>query len=186
MSSTSCVKYMLCNVCKKNKATVHLTQMMEGEIKKMDMCESCAQNQGVDEPGISLVDLLVGLGPGASEAVSGMSSNQQKPSKCPTCGYTQADFKKTGRLGCSDCYVTFEDGLNQMLRSMHKGLKHSGKAPKNYRNTRELEAKAKKLEIELKKAIEEERYEDAAVIRDSIKALAETLQGVETETAATS
>lgn len=159
--------------------------MLEGEIKKMDMCESCAQNQGVDEPGISLVDLLVGLGPGASQAVSGMSSDQ-KPSKCPTCGYTQADFKKSGRLGCSDCYVTFEDGLNQMLRSMHKGLKHKGKAPKNYRNTRELEAKSKKLEKELKKAVIEERYEDAAVIRDSLKELAETLHEVGTETAATS
>ena len=159
--------------------------MLEGEIKKMDMCESCAQNQGVDEPGISLVDLLVGLGPGATEAVSGMSA-EQRPSKCPTCGYTQADFKKSGRLGCSDCYVTFEDGLNQMLRSMHKGLKHSGKAPKNYRNTRELEARSKKLEQELKKAVKEERYEDAAVIRDSLKELAETLQGVATETATTS
>ena len=176
---------MFCNVCNKNDVTVHLIQMLEGEIKKVDMCESCAQNQGVDEPGISLVDLLVGLGPGASEAVSGMST-EQKPSKCPTCGYTQADFKKSGRLGCPDCYVTFEDGLNQMLRSMHKGLKHTGKAPKNYRNTRELEAKSKKLEKELKKAVKEERYEDAAVIRDSLKELAETIHGVETETAATS
>ena len=176
---------MLCNVCNKNKATVHLTQMLEGEIKKMDMCESCAQNQGVDEPGISLVDLLVGLGPAESEAPSGKSS-EQKPSKCPTCGYSQADFKKSGRLGCSDCYVTFEDGLNQMLRSMHKGLKHTGKTPKNYRNVRELEAKSKKLEKELKKAIGEERYEDAAVIRDSLKAMAETLQSAEKETATTS
>jgi len=73
-----------------------------------------------------------------------------------------------------------------MLRSMHKGLKHTGKTPKNYRNTRELEAKSKKLEKELKKAIGEERYEDAAVIRDSLKAMAETLQNAETETATTS
>ncbi len=174
---------MLCNVCKKNTATVHLTQMLEGEIKKVDMCESCAQTEGVDEPGISLVDLLVGLGPTGSEVTSGKA---QKPSKCPTCGYTQADFKKSGRLGCSDCYVTFGDGLDQMLRSMHKGLKHSGKAPKHYRNTRELEAKSKKLEQELRQAVKEERYEDAAVIRDSLKALALTLQDTETETAASS
>jgi len=176
---------MLCNVCKKNDATVHLTQMMEGEIKKMDMCESCAQSQGVDDPGISLVDLLVGLGPAASNALGGMTSDQ-KPSNCPTCGYTQADFKKSGRLGCPDCYVTFEEGLKQMLRSMHKGLKHNGKAPKNYRNTRELIAKSKKLEKELEKAVKDERYEDAAVIRDSLKALAEALHGVGTETAASS
>jgi protein arginine kinase activator len=176
---------MLCNICNQNEATVHLTQMLEGEIKKMDMCESCAQKQGVDDPsGISLVDLLVGLGPSSTESqpktkatpLTGMSN-------CPKCGYTQADLKKTGRLGCAECYATFDDGLEHMLRSMHKGIRHKGKTPKGFRNTRELEAKTKKLEKELEKAIKDERYEDAAIIRDSIKALAHAISEFETETA---
>jgi protein arginine kinase activator len=176
---------MLCNICNENEATVHLTQMLEGEIKKMDMCESCAQKQGVDDPsGISLVDLLVGLGPTSTEPqpktttapITGLSS-------CPKCGYTQADLKKTGRLGCSECYTTFEEGLDQMLRSMHKGVRHNGKSPKGFRNTRELKAKTRKLEKELEKAIKDERYEDAAIIRDSIKALANAMSEFETEAA---
>jgi protein arginine kinase activator len=173
---------MLCNVCHKNEATVHLTQMLEGEIKKMDMCESCAQVHGVDDPGMSLVDLLVGLGPKSTDNKP-QASVDTETSECPHCGYTLADIKKSGRLGCPECYIAFEEGLEQMLRSMHKGLTHTGKAPKSFRNTRELERKARTLEKDLKKAIREERYEDAAVIRDSLKNLAETIRDFETESA---
>ena len=70
-----------------------------------------------------------------------------------------------------------------MLRSMHKGVRHKGKSPKGFRNTRELEAKTRKLEKELEKAIKDERYEDAAIIRDSIKALANAISEFETEPA---
>ena len=125
---------MICNVCQKNEATVHLTQMLEGEIKKMDMCESCAQQQGVDEPGMPLVDLLVGLGPSSSEGDS-QSKSSVKVLSCEVCGHSLADFKKTGRLGCSHCYQVFEDQMDPMLRSMHKGIKHTGKTPKNFKKT---------------------------------------------------
>ena len=54
---------MLCDLCKNKEATVHLTQMVEGETKKIDLCESCAKEKGVDDPaGFSLADLLLGLG----------------------------------------------------------------------------------------------------------------------------
>ena len=54
---------MLCDICKKNVATVHLTQMVEGKTKKVDLCEACSKDKGVDDPtGFSLADLLLGLG----------------------------------------------------------------------------------------------------------------------------
>ena len=54
---------MLCDICKKNVATVHLTQMVEGKTKKVDLCEACSKEKGVDDPtGFSLADLLLGLG----------------------------------------------------------------------------------------------------------------------------
>ena len=54
---------MLCDICKQNVATVHLTQMVEGKTKKVDLCEACSKEKGVDDPtGFSLADLLLGLG----------------------------------------------------------------------------------------------------------------------------
>ena len=134
----------------------------------MDMCESCAQQQGVDEPGMPLVDLLVGLGPSSSEGDS-QSKSSVKVLSCEVCGHSLADFKKTGRLGCSHCYQVFEDQMDPMLRSMHKGIKHTGKTPKNFKD-RAFGTNWPNWKRP-RQAVEEERYEDAAVLRDSIKQL---------------
>src|SRR5881398_1758418 len=92
---------MLCDICKQNVATVHLTQMVEGKTKKVDLCEACSKEKGVDDPtGFSLADLLLGLGAAQEMAQAAAGSDL----KCPACGFTQADFKKSGRLGCAECY----------------------------------------------------------------------------------
>ena len=95
--------------------------------------------------------------------------------KCPNCGFTQADFKKAGRLGCSECYVTFHDGLEALLKTMHKGTKHIGKVPQSLQQTRDLSEKLKSLQKKLDKAVADEDFEQAAQMRDEIKATREKL-----------
>src|SRR5664279_5371328 len=108
-------KQMVCDVCKTNQATVFLTQIVDGKMQKVNLCESCSKEKGVTDPtGFALADLLLGLG-AAQELEKG-----QPVLRCPVCGFTQSDFKKTGRLGCSACYDTFAEGLGTLLKSMHK------------------------------------------------------------------
>ena len=103
---------MLCCVCKEKEATVHLTQIAGDKMQKVDLCEDCAKHKGVNDPtGFSLADLLLGLGAGQEIAQSAGGAEI----KCPHCGFTQADFKKSGRLGCAECYVTFSEGLEGLL-----------------------------------------------------------------------
>jgi protein arginine kinase activator len=93
---------MLCNFCKKNEAKVHLTQIVDNKMQKVDLCEACSKEKGVSDPtGFSLADLLLGLG--AAQEMEKASGGAEL--KCPHCGFTQADFKKAGRLGCSECYT---------------------------------------------------------------------------------
>jgi len=89
--------------------------------------------------------------------------------KCPVCGFTQADFKKTGRLGCSNCYTVFADGIAPMLKNMHKGTAHTGKTPAAFQKIREHGEKIKTLQENLTKAIEAEEFELAANLRDQIR-----------------
>ena len=104
---------MLCCVCKEKEAKVHLTQIVGEKMQKVDLCEQCAAQKGVNDPqGFSLADLLLGLG--ASQEMEQASGGPDV--KCPNCGFTQADFKKAGRLGCSECYVTFAEGLDTVVR----------------------------------------------------------------------
>ena len=159
---------MLCDICKKNVATVHLTQMVEGKTKKVDLCEACSKEKGVDDPtGFSLADLLLGLG--AAQEIEQASAGGEI--RCPHCGFTQADFKKAGRLGCSECYKVFAEGLEGLLKTMHKGTRHVGKVPQVFRHSQDLADKLKSLQKKLEKAIAHEDFESAATLRDEVKAL---------------
>lgn len=91
--------------------------------------------------------------------------------KCPVCGFTQADFKKTGRLGCSACYETFQEGLGALLKTMHKGTQHVGKAPRRFEAIRQNEAKIQSLRQTLERVVASEQYEEAAGLRDEIRKL---------------
>lgn len=154
-------------ICKQNEAKVHLTQIVGDKVQKVDLCEACAKSKGVNDPGgFSLADLLLGLG--ASQEISQGTGGEE--ARCPTCGFTQSDFKKAGRLGCADCYTAFGDGLENLLKSMHKGTKHVGKVPQALKQSRDLTERLKHLQKKLDKAISVEDFEQAAVLRDEIKA----------------
>jgi protein arginine kinase activator len=161
---------MLCTICKEKPATVHLTQIVGDKMQKLDLCEDCAKTKGINDPtsfGLADLDLVLGLG--ASQQLEQAAGGVEL--KCPRCGFTQADFKKSGRLGCPECYVTFAEGLRGFLKTMHKGTRHTGKAPEALRATRENADRMKTLQAKLAKAIKDENYEQAALVRDEIKQL---------------
>lgn len=166
---------MLCCICKEREATVHLTQIAGDKMQKVDLCEECAKTKGVNDPtGFSLADLLLGLG--ASQEMEQSSGGVDL--KCPRCGFTQADFKKAGRLGCAECYRTFAEGLEGLLKSMHKGTRHAGKIPESLRQTRDISDRLKALQKRLSKAIENEDFEQAAQLRDEIKQTSAKLSNI--------
>ena len=130
-------KPIQCDACKEREAEVFLTQIVEGKMQKVNLCKICSTENGVDDPtGFALTELLSGLGTSTETEKVATSTAQSAGSgpggtlsaqaaKCPVCGFTQADFKKTGRLGCSECYDTFEDHLGNLLKAMHKGTRHT-------------------------------------------------------------
>lgn len=159
---------MLCCVCKQKEASVHLTQIEGEKVHKVDLCEECAKQKGVNDPtGFALADLLLGIGAAQDFEQAGGG----KELRCPKCGFTQADLKKSGRLGCPHCYPTFAEGLAGLLKSMHKGTQHVGKVPAALQQSRDASERMTALQKNLAKAIEEENFEQAAVLRDEIKQL---------------
>ncbi len=169
---------MLCDICKKSEATIHLTQIVEGKMFKIDLCAACAKAKGVQEAaGFSIGDLLAGFGPSAEEP-----QTETPGLRCPSCGMTQADFKKMGRFGCAECWETFADGLSQLLKAMHKSDRHLGKVPSRAAHTLVISEKIKDLSAELQKAIQGEQYEAAAAIRDQIRSLEAKLKRGQTST----
>ena len=149
-----------CDVCEK-QATVHLTQIVNNKVHKVDLCEECAQAKGVTDPsGFSLADLLLKASLNPETGPSGLS--------CEQCGFTQNDFKKHGRFGCPACYDSFKGMLDPMLDNMHKGTVHTGKVPRRALERKSLYDRLTKLELDLNDAVKAENYEQAARYRDEI------------------
>ena len=158
-------KPLKCDLCD-DAATVHLTQIVNNQIHKIDLCEACAEQKGITDPnGYSLADLLVKPGQEAEETVEVAEGGALV---CDECGYTQREFKKTGRLGCEYCYDTFGSLLQPALEGMHKGEKHKGKVPARALERKTYEDRLRSLESDLQLAIQKEQYEDAARVRDEI------------------
>ncbi len=157
-----------CDVCG-GQATVHLTQIVDKQIHKVNLCEGCAQKKGVTDPeGFSLSDLLAqnigeDSGIGAGEGGAGLS--------CEHCGYTAAKLKKTGRLGCPECYDAMARLVNPMLENIHRGTRHLGKVPHRLLDRLRHKRRLRDLQALLDASIKEERYEDAAQYRDQIEQL---------------
>jgi protein arginine kinase activator len=151
-----------CDICDK-LATVHLTQIVNGKIHKIDLCETCAKEKGVTDPnGFSLADLL------ASGVETEDVDSSTSDLVCRECGFTPADYKKLGRLGCPSCYEHLAPMIAPMLTHMHKGMQHSGKVPENSLARAQIQSEVAEIKAQLQQAIEEERYEDAAKLRDDL------------------
>ncbi|MDR1279582.1 MAG: UvrB/UvrC motif-containing protein [Opitutaceae bacterium] len=157
-----------CDICGK-PATVHLTQIVNNKVHKVDFCEECAQAKGVTDPsGFSLSDLL------HKAVLSADDTASTGTLRCEACGFTEADFKKYGRFGCPQCYKTFRDMVGSMLENMHKGTAHAGKVPAKSLTSKSLYDRLTELEVNLNEAVKTERYEDAAKYRDEIRQIKST------------
>ena len=142
-----------------------LTQIINGQMTTVNLCESCSKEKGVtDSMGFGLAEAF--LSPAQLQA--------QSPHElvCASCGFTAGQLKKIGRMGCPECYTTFRDGLDNLLNAMHKGTSHVGKVPRGSAVVGvEMQRNIKDLRSQLKQAVTDERYEDAAKLKAQIQEL---------------
>jgi protein arginine kinase activator len=160
---------ILCQVCKKNAATVHLTEIIKSKKREIHLCEECAGKKGVafKSQQFSIADLLSGLvNQQAAQEIAKMSQI-----KCPICGMSYLEFRQHGRLGCATDYTVFKEGLIPLLEKIHGSTVHLGKIPSASGETREASRQLLELRQELKRAVDREDYEKAAELRDRIQEL---------------
>lgn len=165
---------MICQNCNFMEANVRFTQIINGNKAEMYLCENCAA-----EKGLKGIEIPFGINDFLSSFISmnAMPSAQYMPAvksirACKTCGMEYDEFLKSGRLGCVNCYSTFGNKLNGLVKKLHGNVAHKGKVP----GAKQGDEKKQPTQIEslkqmLTKAIEREEYEQAARIRDEIRKL---------------
>lgn len=184
---------MLCDNCGKREANVRYSENINGRKKELNLCEECSRKLGVGHMDFNMpIDFTSFFGDVWEE----LSTPEFMPLfqgvkalKCDNCGYTFEDITNTGKLGCGNCYEVFEERLDPIIRRIQGANRHVGRVGKVLDNKidkkmskdeivkndtekiNKKENQVDKLQEELKQAIKEERYEDAAKIRDKIKKL---------------
>lgn len=178
---------MKCDMCDL-EATVFLTQIVDGKMTQVNLCDKCSKEKGVTDPtGFQLADFLLGT---AAQKKAKSPNLEDDTLACPECGFTRAHLKKIGRMGCPECYRTFAEDLDGMLKAMHKGTRHVGKAPGRAlpapvavkelsegsvepppRPAVNVKKRLAEIKVAIEKAVAEERYEDAAKLRDEMRRL---------------
>ncbi len=168
---------MKCEICGKRESVVHLQQAIGNETIDMHICEVCAHEKGIskrsDRIELSLSQLLTGL-----LDLKGDKETETKTSECPICGMKVADFKKEGRLGCPDCYVSFVAEIRGVHKRLSGVTRHKGKLPQKLHTYKELLIDRERLRSQLMTAVDQEDYETAAVLRDQIREI-ESKDGID-------
>lgn len=169
---------MLCRECQRQEANVHIIKIVDGKKTELYLCERCAcTTEELDfsfEPQFSLHKLFSSL---LEQSLLG--SRKALPSgktQCSGCGLTFAQFSQVGRFGCSECIAAFEEKLRPLLRRIHASCSHTGKVPlrdqKRVKFLRELE----QLKEILNCKIQDEEFEEAALLRDQIRVKEKEIQ----------
>ncbi len=162
---------LACQICEKMPATVHLTDISpEGERCEQHLCDQCAQTQGITPKPPSQVPLSQMLT--ALVGGSKITARQIADLSCPQCKLTFVEFRNTGLLGCPSDYDAFEKALAPLIERAHEqSTHHIGKVPRRIDAPRAVENDLIRLRRELDQALDDERYEHAAKLRDNIHTL---------------
>ncbi len=158
-----------------NEATVHEVTIKGGKKVEKHLCDECARKQGVvvqmSTPPISelLTKFLGASGAQAQEAAAERAA-------CGSCGMTWAKFRQGGLLGCAACYDRFERDLIPLIERAHEGgAQHVGKTPHAAGAEAGVRVRIADLRRRLGEAVQQERYEEAASLRDELRAASEEL-----------
>jgi len=169
---------MKCQVCGKYPASVHYTELSGNTAVEYHICQTCAQSKGLFKVAgghlkFKTGDFLVGMAEGGEGDPA-----QGADLSCGGCGETYAEFRESGRLGCSECYTSFETLLRPLLRRIHGSTTHAGKMPPAHVRASAPAPELARLRADLRRALEREDFERCAEIRDLIRQ-AERGEGIE-------
>jgi protein arginine kinase activator len=161
---------MQCQICNKNDATIHLTEIVDGARSEMHICEQCAVEQDISIkshiPINELLSNLLAVQPSDDE----LAGPSERNLVCPNCGFTLAQFRKEGVLGCPRDYEVFEKTLLPLIEKAHDGkTAHCGKVPSKTPGDTKKQMQLLNLRQQLDAAVLSEDYELAAELRDKIK-----------------
>ena len=154
---------MLCEECGNNPAEVLMTTIVNGEAATRHLCRECFQKYKDGDIQSVLAAVL-----------AAMNQKEKRPDLvCPRCGETYAEFQKSGKMGCAECYQAFRTELTPLIMKVQGRVQHAGRRPPVSQEEQERLKKMEDLHARMEAAVALENFEEAARLRDELRALNE-------------
>ena len=176
---------MMCEDCGIRPAKFHLMTIINGDRVERNLCPACMAKHQKQIPGIDFSNLA-----GILNSILENKANPQEQAEqdaryeglaCEQCGMTYAEFQKCGMLGCANCYQAFKTPMTALLQRVHGNTQHAGRVPGGVHSGTSIRLNIDRLKQKLQRAIADEEYEQAAKLRDAIRALTIQLERKETD-----
>ena len=168
---------MMCEDCGVRPAKFHLMTIINGDRVEKNLCPACMAKHQKQIPGIDFSNLAGILNSILDNRKSQEDADREEEYMdclCEQCGMTYAEFRKCGMLGCAHCYQAFKTPMTALLQRVHGNTQHAGRVPDGVHSGTSIRMNIDRLKQKLQKAVADEEYEQAARLRDTIRAL--TLQ----------
>lgn len=172
---------MICERCRMRLATLKYTEVINGKAMTRNICETCLREiQGDAAVGFE----MAGDAPGpkgvfaetpAEPEVASASVSVVPDKSCDFCGTKLSEVLQTGRVGSAACYEVFRVELEPVLREQHTAAAHRGKTPHETDKREHLRRELQSKRGMMRSALRTENYEEAARLRDAIRAIEESL-----------
>lgn len=160
---------MLCTNCKSREANFHYKQIINGKHTEQHLCTECARELGYLSQSESMFDFGNILNDFI--AMPSFVPDTGAVRACPACGTLFDEFKKTGLLGCDKCFDEFENVIEATLAQIQPSTTHKGRLSGAVGQKIQKDNELSEMKERLKRAVLDEKYEEAAVLRDKIKQL---------------
>jgi protein arginine kinase activator len=165
---------VICQRCQKRPASAHLTELTPtGGRDELHLCASCIQQLDLHlEAGPPPIAAILSAQPLSATPVTAepVADAGSAPGSCPECGLTFGDFETGKRFGCAHDYALWETQLVALFESYHGASRHRGRRPGAVPKSDDLQARRARLDAALRAAVASEDFEQAAQLRDELKA----------------
>ena len=169
---------MMCEECGMNPAVFHFVTIRNEERTERNLCTACMAKYKKQLPGIDIKNLAGILNNLIEDKRNGKEEIDPETAAltCEQCGMTYGEFKKGGMVGCAKCYSAFREPMTALLHRIHGNTQHAGRIPGGAHSGTSIRMNIDRLKQQLQKAVAAEEYEQAARLRDAIRALTAQLE----------
>ena len=180
---------MICDNCGKNEVQILIKQVVNQEIRHLNLCKSCAEELGFTPQVIPSITISFSLTDNAQRQRKARKVQPRRRDMlsdalaCPECGTKFSSFREEGYLGCPKCYEEFRAPLGAYLQKTQGSESHwiasdtfkdIGLVVSKEESGRDEADKAEditRLRLQMYDAVAREDYERAAELRDMLAPL---------------